>query len=224
MDFDKDGNKDLLAGENSGAIWFFRNTGTDANPELARGVRVESNGKAITSKKDKRTMIKELQSNTMVSANHPLAGKEAKIEFTDWNGDGSTDMLVGNYEGRLLVYYNTSEEGPPCFSAPGVITPQSGSFPRRPSPHVADWDGDGKDDLLVGDEFGKIYFYSNCGTRAKPSFESGAPLEAKGKQIVKGKRSRIAVIDWNNDGRLDLVLGDHTGNVWLYLQAGNDKE
>jgi len=37
-----------------------------------------------------------------------------------------------------------------------------------------------------------------------------------------GDRSATLVIDWNNDGKKDLVVGDGYGYVWLYLNQGTN--
>jgi hypothetical protein len=51
-------------------------------------------------------------------------------------------------------------------------------------PCVADWDGDGKKDLLVGQfEGGKVRFYRNTGTDAAPAFGEFEYLKAGGKDI-----------------------------------------
>jgi len=51
-------------------------------------------------------------------------------------------------------------------------------------PWVADWNGDGRKDLLVGQFVGgKIALYLNEGTDAAPRFGSGRFLEAGGKEI-----------------------------------------
>jgi hypothetical protein len=104
-------------------------------------------------------------------------------------------------------------------------------FPSRPSPWLFDWDGDGKRDLLVGTEDGKVWFYPNAGSDAAPAFKEGKPLQTGGKPIRVGNRARLCVCDWNDDGIPDLVVGDFYskpakekgqrgemgGNLWLFL-------
>ena len=34
--------------------------------------------------------------------------------------------------------------------------------------------------------------------------------------------SAPAVLDWNNDGKKDLLVGDSWGYLWLYLNQGTD--
>ena len=53
------------------------------------------------------------------------------------------------------------------------------------TPEVADWNGDGRKDLLVG-QFtnGNIWLYPNVGTSASPSFNGRQQLTAAGQVIT----------------------------------------
>ncbi len=50
-------------------------------------------------------------------------------------------------------------------------------------PQLRDHDGDGLPDLLVSSFRGNIRFFKNVGTRNKPAFEEGKPLQAGGEPI-----------------------------------------
>jgi len=46
VDFDGDGKNDLLVGQfGSGILWFYKNTGTNAQPQYAAGVKFQAGGK-----------------------------------------------------------------------------------------------------------------------------------------------------------------------------------
>jgi hypothetical protein len=52
------------------------------------------------------------------------------------------------------------------------------------SPFMIDWDGDGKQDLLLGQfDQGRIRFYSNTGTNYNPTFGNFVYLQASGTYI-----------------------------------------
>lgn len=54
-----------------------------------------------------------------------------------------------------------------------------------PDPYVADWDGDGVKDLIVGQfSQGKIRLYLNSGTNASPVFTTYSFLQADGSDIT----------------------------------------
>lgn len=54
------------------------------------------------------------------------------------------------------------------------------------APEVADWNNDGKKDLLAGDSGGKIHLYLNMGTDAQPVFKGGQLLKANNDVISVG--------------------------------------
>jgi len=82
-------------------------------------------------------------------------------------------------------------------------------------PRVVDFDGDGLYDILCGDRFGFLTLF-----RQDP--------EADGLRFVPGRRLGEAVesfsspfpVDWDNDGREDLLVGDGIGYLHLYHNLG----
>lgn len=51
------------------------------------------------------------------------------------------------------------------------------------------------------------------------TFEDPLPLTANGTNINLGSHSAPRLIDWNGDGRLDLLVGAGDGYIWIFLQA-----
>ena len=95
----------------------------------------------------------------------------------------------------------------------------------RSAPSVVDLDGDGKKDLLSGNTYGELYFYSNVGTDAAPNFSGWELATSEGTVIDidlpwdDRVRSRPFVCDWNDDGLLDVLVGAGDGlegKVFLY--------
>ena len=189
MDWNNDGKKDLIAGDTEGNVWLFLNTGTQEKPKLAKGKRVEADGKPINAR------------------SHHLAEVYSKIHMADWDGDGLKDLLAGHNH-TIILYKNVGTQSAPRFKAPTSIKIPERNFPSRPSPYVIDWDGDGKKDLLAGSENPKIYFYRNIGTNKKPKLARGKVLDLKGPGFDSGYRCRIEVTDWNNDGKQDILVGN----------------
>ena len=136
---------------------------------------------------------------------------------------GQTNERTGGDE--IVFYKNTGTAAAPKFAAPAKLDLFKGQMILRAAPYVVDWDGDGKRDMLVGDDEGKLLFLRNTGTNVKPVF--AAPEEIKLPGLEGSIRARIAVVDWNNRGKLDLVVGTYYygggadkrstgGNVWLF--------
>lgn len=88
------------------------------------------------------------------------------------------------------------------------------------------WDADARKDLLVGQADGKIKLFLNVGTDAEPTFDGGTFLQVgepgSKTDISVGGRATLAVVDWNNDDKRDLVAGAYDGKIRIYLNEGTD--
>lgn len=212
MDYNNDGKKDLLAGDSKGQVWLFLNTGTDAAPVLAEGVRLESAGNTIV--------------GSSSDSSSSMMGIYSKLHYADWNGDGLRDILIGQSRGGhdIVMYKNVGTKSEPKFAKPEPVD-LPGPKMDRPSPYVFDWDGDGKVDLLLGTDRAEVYFCRNVGTNKEPKLEKGKKLDLVGDGFDKGYRCRIDVADFNGDGKSDIVVGNFYsakkpsgGNVWVFLR------
>lgn len=58
---------------------------------------------------------------------------------------------------------------------------------------------------------------------APPELETGVMIRDGALPLSVDDCSAPDVVDWNNDGRKDLVIGQFTaGNIWVYLNKGTD--
>ena len=152
----------------------------------------------------------------------------------DWDDDGDLDLVLGSYEGRLFVRVNEGSRTRPAFATESIILMKDDApleVPGRDAiPKIADWDGDGRFDILSGSGEGGAYWLRNVGKKGAPSFASpeaivrpddpkGDPASPKG----PGERTQACAADYDGDGDLDLLVGDYQGEgdqthgwVWLF--------
>ena len=90
--------------------------------------------------------------------------------FGDMNGDGSPDMVVGDYSGHVNFFKNTS--GNATASYPSVTEPTwfNLTVTQNAAPYIYDVNGDSLPDLIVGSRSNNIRYYWNFGTRTTPMF------------------------------------------------------
>jgi len=217
---------DLISGDTKGNVWMYLNVGATGKPELAAGLRDEADGKPIGPARRTYKMVNGRRTiDKTIPGSDKLAEVYSKIHMADWDGDGLKDLLIG-HKSTIVFYKNAGTKSKPVFKAPVTIDPPEGKYALRPSPYVVDFDGDGKKDLLVSTEPRKLTFYRNIGTARAPKLGKASVLELTGDGFEKGYRNRIEVVDWNNDGKLDILVGNYYsdrqtrtsgGNLWLFL-------
>ena len=159
--------------------------------------------------------------------------------LADWNNDGLKDLVVGTGSGNVRVYLNGGSNEAPIFSEKSgqafyarsgssdlYCAPQGcmGCFPR-----VVYWDGDSKKDLLVGLSDGTIKIFRNfLGTDENPIFDYGTNLtvgpEGEETEIDVGDRATPSLVDWNNDGKKDLITGDKDGYIHIFINEGTNDD
>jgi len=149
----------------------------------------------------------------ITSNDHPL--------FYDVDADGLPDLLLGKNIGRIQYYRNTGTAVLPTFT---LITQRFGlidyseNFGYTLSPAIADFNGDGIDDLLTTDSRGFIAFYPNVRSGLITGLEPDTSwyrntLSDPNKPVFLGKNLHPAVLDFNADGNPDLLFGTPEGGL-----------
>jgi hypothetical protein len=91
---------------------------------------------------------------------------------------------------------------------------------------VVYWDDDNRKDLLAGLSDGTVQIYLNVGTDDDPTFDGGANLQVgepgSKTDIDVGDRATPIAVDWNSDGRKDLVVGSLSGCIHVFINEGTD--
>jgi hypothetical protein len=190
VDFNGDGLADVISGSYSpGYTYLFakQSDGTFAASETIK----DKDGKAIN------------------------VGNASHIFAADWDSDGDLDLVIGNISGEVYYVVNEGSRKENAFGKPEKLKVGDKEINvghGDSGPILADWDSDGRLDLLVGGGDGSVNFYRNTGTKKEPRLAEPQVLVPAGSWdgdgSSSGVRTKICVTDWNGDGRLDLLVGD----------------
>ncbi|MDA7879781.1 VCBS repeat-containing protein, partial [Akkermansiaceae bacterium] len=223
-DWDKDGDEDILCGNTAGNIALFTNLdgkGTKwSAPELLKA--------------DNKVF------RIMAGANGSIQGPaEAKWGYTtlsvaDWNDDGHDDILVNSIWPKLQLLRNTgsgltqeplsfwSKEVPPAFYWWQNLA-ENLQTQWRTTPLATDFDADGKLDLVILDQEG----FLSCQSRARIETrifldEDLHPVRLNAVTAGGSGRVKLAVVDWDRDGRLDILTNSQNTTWWRNCQDTGD--
>lgn len=236
VDWDQDGDEDILSGNTAGYIEFFENLSGPkvVNPRWARPRRLEVDGSIF---------------RVMAGPNGSIQGPaEAKWGYTtfsvsDWDHDGRLDIVLNSILGKVVWLRNVGELGVPRLERPVAIEVQWEAEPPklgwgwlkpvgkelltqwRTTPVVVDFNGDGINDLVMLDTEGYLAFFERYHDDRrlflKPPVrrfvnENAQPLRLNDKKAGGSGRRKLAVVDWNQDGALDWLF--NSKNAELVLQ------
>ena len=198
VDINNDGLQDAFIGEASGNINFFQNNGTATNPNYIQ----------------------------IIGAANPfdgvIAGTQSSPTFADIDQDGDLDAFVGNQDGQILFFRN---QGTPTLPNYTQFTDTNNPFfgvdlDGKFTPTFGDIDKDGDLDALIGNKSGTLYFFRNDGSATNPKFVGlyGAcnpfhnilPVTSTDEEF-----SAPSFIDLNNDGNLEIIVGQFSGRLCL---------
>lgn len=134
-------------------------------------------------------------------------------------------MISGSWPGEIY-FFRRQADG--TFSA-GVILKGTDGKPLNvgsaSAAFAADWNGRGERDLIVGTVLGEVWLIPNAAGPGKElSFGPPRRLEANGKPIQRSGDAAPVVIDWDGDGKRDLLVGADDGSVVWYRNAGSITE
>jgi len=200
VDWDGDGDLDLIVGSLHSYYLYLANTGTPERAVFAAPEILQREGQPLE-----------------------VAWRGRPVVH-DFDGDGTKDLLAFDGDSMLTVFYrkpsgkNEFDRGELVLDEQGEPMKMSGekSNGGRGMLALMDWDEDGSLDLIAGnaiENFDGLRWYKNVGTATKWALarQPDIPLNFPANHYIQ-----IEPVDWDGDGKLDLLAGSEGGWVYLY--------
>ncbi|MFA6960762.1 MAG: VCBS repeat-containing protein [Opitutaceae bacterium] len=237
VDFDGDGLLDLIAGigdwtdygwDNAfdangrwangplhGYVYLLKNSGTNASPVYGTPVRLQADNRDID-----------------------LYGMPSPV-FADFRGTGKLDLICGEFVDGLTFFENIGTRTEPRY-APGRRLTSNGRPITMPLEMIVvtafDWNADGRTDLVLSQEDGRVALIENTGrvlhseVRSNPrdepvvinlpEFTPPRFFRQQADEVKFGVLTSPTITDWDNDGRADIVTGNAAGEVAYIRNLG----
>lgn len=208
-DLNGDGLPDLVVADARGFFWYYANSGKPDAPVFTVGEVMPL------------WFSDEVHNRNVVP----------RFQLVDYVGDKKLHLVVGTFAGQLFLLQNRGTPQVPSFHMPNDLNSIEAStrtdkklWCNYLSPFLYDWSGTGRLDLIMGDgsySANSIYLYTNQGSNTRPRFD-----EKHRTKIIAGMgREHLTpqVVDWNGDGKPDIICGERNGYIDLYLNKAADK-
>ncbi len=234
MDFDHDGILDLISGSyDPGDLYLFRGLGEGRYAKVQS--ILDKAGQPVVHHPEEFAKYQRMKDGPQANSDEAIEARVASfgswVAPVDWDADGDLDLLIGSFGGDLFLRLNEGTRESPVYGTQSIPVEADGKplhVNRHAAPAVADWNGDGLWDLVVGSADGAVGWYANTGLSGRPKFGPYQQLVSPAASLkfleqhlrpgdtpIHGVRAQIFVTDYNLDGRLDLILGDYSDIHWL---------
>ncbi len=216
VDANNDGIKDLIvspnapnASENFNSVVYYKNTGTNSFPNF------------------------QFQQSNLLQDNMIEVGEGAYPVFFDYDNDGLKDLFIGDYgyfgttgfTHKIAQFKNIGTATLPKFD---LITRDYASMSSlgitNMVPAFGDLDGDTDADMIIGGYNGKLHYFENIALLgATANFVLTQPnfRNSNARVVDIGDFAVPQIVDMDNDGKNDLVIGGRNGKIAYYHRIGS---
>lgn len=244
VDWDDDGDEDLVCGNTAGYIGFIENLGGGENPRWAKPVYLEAGGETFL-----------IQAGENGSIQGPAEAKwgYTTLSVADWNGDGLKDIAYNSIWGKVEWLENIGKPGKPKLAKAKPIEAEWPGINPKPAwnwwnpegknivtqwrtiPLMYDWNSDGLTDIIMLDHEGYLCFWERFSENGKLKLKPGRRiftaaenstfdeqfaigenglLRLNTKEAGGSGRRKFCITDWDRDGLPDLIINS-VNVTWL---------
>ncbi len=123
----------------------------------------------------------------------------------DLDGDGHIDLISGSWPGEIFFFQGGPRH---TFAPPVKLKDKSGK-----TINIGGGRFDSGDTLLI---LGDATFEKNASGKTVIRYEGEVVEVPEGKQgLIGGTASSVHAVDWNADGKIDLLVGETEGRVYF---------
>jgi VCBS repeat protein/F5/8 type C domain-containing protein/FG-GAP repeat protein len=214
IDWDSDGDVDILASMLSGGkMYLLENITLDGSqlPQFGKAVEVKrEDGQPMFGKSSRTADIKSVKDSFYKVG-------EATPTFVDWDSDGDMDIFCGSIS-KIFYFENKGDSRTFQFAGPVECRAADGLFEANPRSGIYffDYDNDGDLDVITAPP---LRYWENFGDARDPKYGKSDPIKKRtlGTLIV-GRHNTIDICDFDNDGKPDLGVGEHSGKIRALIQ------
>ena len=233
VDWDGDGDNDIISGTFYGDIVFIENTGNKVQSNFVRSMGVPRY--IFPRGKPPSFAFPHL----MMGKKELVIGNYLAPWVVDWNRDNKPDLIMGEgtYSANSIRYLpNQGSIGRMIFTSEKMFYLAYGEGFEHLTPCIVDYNGDKYPDLIVGTRTGHFRMHKGSkepegtnlvaivrGTVGPAALEFDRFLTIAGKDRF-GAMSIAYPCDWNGDGLFDLLLGTQEGRIGLVINEGTANE